>query len=220
MEVCILYNCRVSLLTVPRSVVRWIAYWTIGFEMTTNWYWRRIRRSLNRVADACQAIPSQGRTAIYKYLQVGIFQPLDAVLAGLRGASEWDSIRDWNEHPVFSKFKDYILAEEKRLKITLRRLSYDINQDNTLHILTRGGRPEKVCLSLMSCLTVYYADLSCKYALPLLCLLLERVEWTIGLARNSLVYPNEFILLAGSIKTVMDSMHIRANKLQGNCEIC
>ena len=215
MEVSVWYDCHLSLLTVPRSVVRWIAYWTTGFEMTTNWYWRRIRQSLNRVVRSCQAILPQDRTAIYTCLQWGIFQPLDAVLAGLRGASEWDSIRDWNEHPIFSKFKDYILAEEKRLKITLRRLSYDINQDNTLHILTRGGRPEKVCFGPLTCITVYYSDLSCKYALPLLCLLLERVEWTMGVARNSLVSPNEFILLGVSIKTVMDSMHIRANKLQG-----
>ena len=183
--------------------------------MTTNWYWRRIRQSLSRVVHACQAILPQDRTTIYTYLQVWIFQPLETVLAGLRGASEWDSIEDWDEDPVFSKFKDYILAEERRLKTTLRRLSYDINQDNTLHILTRGGRPEKVCLSLMSCITVYYADLPRKYALPLLCLLLERVVWTMGVARNSSVSPNEFLLLGGSIWTVINSMHIRANKLQG-----
>ena len=183
--------------------------------MTTNWYWRRIRQNLNRAVRACPAILPQDRTAIYGYLQGIIFLPLGIVLAELRGASEWDSIRDWTEHPVFSKFKDYIFAEEKRLKTTLRRLSYDINQDNTLHILTRGGRPEKVCLSLMSCSTVYYADLSCKYAMPLLCLLLERVVWTMGVARNSSVSPNEFILLGVSINTVIKSMHIRANKLQG-----
>ena len=211
----ILYNCRLSLLTVPRSVVRWIAYWTIGFEMTTNWYWRRIRQNLNRAARACQAIVPQDRTVVYKYLEWGIFRPLDTVVGGLRGARGWDSIRDWDQDQVFSKFKDYVVAEEKRLKITLRRLSYDIRQDNTLHILMRRGRPEKVCLGLMSCITVYNADLFCKYALPLLCLLLERVVWTMDVARHSLVSPNEFILLAASIRTVMNSMHTRANKLQG-----
>ena len=139
-------NYRPALLTVLHSVVRWIAYWTIGFEMTTNWYWRRIRKNLNKVVRACQDILPEDRTSVYKCLQGGIFRPIDGVLVGLRGASEWDSIRDWNEHQVFSKFKDYIFSEEKRLKTTLRRLAYDINQDNTLHILTRGGRPEKVCI--------------------------------------------------------------------------
>ena len=152
-------NCRPSLLKVIRSVICWIAYWTIGFEMTTNWYWRRIRQTLNRIVCACQAILPEGRTSIYKYLQWGIFRLIDRVLAGLRGASQWDSIKDWNKHRVFSKFKDYILTEERRLKTTLRRLSYDINQDNTLHILTRGGRPEKVCLTL--CPVLQYIILTC-----------------------------------------------------------
>ena len=127
-----------------KSVLRWIAYWTIGFEMTTNWYWRRIRKNLNRVVGTCGTILPANRAAVYGHLQPLVFQPIDGVLAGLRDASEWDSV-DWNEDKVFSKFKDYILAEEKRLKTTLRRLSYDITQDNTLYLFTRGGRPEKVC---------------------------------------------------------------------------
>ena len=215
MEVSVLCKDRSSSLMILRSVVRWIAYWTIGFEMTTNWYWRRLRQTLNKVVCVCKDILPEGRTSIYRYLQWGIFQSIEGVLAGLRGASEWDSIGDWNEHKVFSKFKGYILTEEKRLKTTLRRLSYDINQDNTLHTLTRGGRPERVRLKPWSCIAVYYTDMSYKYALPLLCLLLERVVWTMGVAKKSSVSPNEFILLGGSVQTVIASMHIRANQLQG-----
>src|SRR5258708_14423586 len=107
--------------------------------MTTNWYWRRIRKNLNRVVRACPVVLPANRAAVYKYLQRWIFEPIDGVLAGLRGAREWDSIEDWNGHKVFSKFKDYIFPDERRLKTTLHRLSYYINQDNTLHLLTRGG---------------------------------------------------------------------------------
>ena len=115
--------------------------------MTTYWYCQRIRKNLNRAVRACGIILPANRAAVFQHLQMWIFQPIDRVLGGLRGASEWDWIEDWNEHKVFSKFKDYILSEERVLKTALRRLSYDINQDNTLHMLTRGGRPEKVCLS-------------------------------------------------------------------------
>ena len=147
MEVSVWCNCRSLLLMFPLSLVRWIAYWTAGFEMTTNWYWRRIRKNLNKVVCACGATLPANRAAVHEYLQRWIFQPIDEVLAGLQGTSEWDSIRDWDEHSLFSEFKDYILDEERRLKTTLRRLSYNIDQDNTLYLLTRGGRPEKVCLS-------------------------------------------------------------------------
>ena len=101
-----------------------------------------------------------------------------------------DSIRDWNEHEVFSKFRGYIVVEERTLKTTLRQLSYGINHDNALYTLTRGVRLEEVCLSLLS--VIHYADPSCKYALPLLCLLRERVVWTMDVAQNSLVSPKEF----------------------------
>jgi hypothetical protein len=67
---------------------------------------------------------------------------VETILSGLRGANEWEV--DWDHNVLFSKFKDYILDEEKRLKIILRRLSYNIDQDNTLHTLTGGSRPEKV----------------------------------------------------------------------------
>ena len=136
---------RPSLLTIPRSVIRWLAYWTTGFEMTANWYCQRIRKNLNRAVNTCGAILPANRAVVFQHLQRWIFRPVDTVLGGLRSASEWEWIEDWNEHKVFSRFKDHILDEEKNLKTTLRRLSYDINQDNTLHMLTRGGRPEKVC---------------------------------------------------------------------------
>ena len=70
-------------------------------------------------------------------------------------------------------------------------------------------------MSPLTFITVYYADWPCKYALPLLCLLLERVVWTMDTAKTLLVSPKEILLLGVSIKTVVASLHIRADKLQG-----
>ena len=111
------------------------------------------------------------------------------------------------------KFKDYILAldEERCLETTLRRLSYDINQG--LPKMVRG-RLETLCVNFLSFITIYYADSSCKYAFPLLCLLLERAVWTMGVARSASVSPNEFSLLGVSMKTVEESMRSQAKKLQ------
>ena len=162
MEVSVWCECCPSLPMIPHSIIRWIAYWMTGFEMTTNWYWRRIRKNLNRVVCDCGAILPANRASVYKYLQWQIFQPIDEVLAGLRGAGEWDSIEDWNNHGVFSKFQGYVLNEEQRLKSTLCRLSYDINQDSTLHVLTQGGRPEEVCLtSLQYIMLTHPASMRC-----------------------------------------------------------
>ena len=115
--------------------------------MTTNWYWRRIRKNLNRVVCTCGAILPANRASVYKYLQWGIFQDLDGVLAGLRGAEKWDSIEDWNKHEVFSKFQGYVHDEEKRLETILRLRSYDIGAGTGLNVLIRGDRLEKVCMN-------------------------------------------------------------------------
>ena len=169
--------------------------------MATNWYWCRIRKNMNRVL--CD-LWTKNRITITKYLRWCIFHPIDKVLTGLQGRRKLDLIRDWNDHEVFSKFTGYIVAEERRLKTTLRRLSYDLSHDDALHISTQGVRAEEVCLSPLS--VIHYADSSCKYV-PL-----KHVIWTMDVAQNSLVSPKKFSLLGGSIMTVVDSMHIRANQ--------
>ena len=155
--------------------------------MTTNWYWRRIRKNLNKVLDACQDILPANRAAVYDHLKNFILTPIDRALAGLRDCRQWEWI-SWDEHPVFSKFKDYVLTEEKRLKTTLRRLSYNITQDNTLHILTRGGRPEKVCMTPLSFTPSY--SIRCSFVMQVciaLALLAVRARIVDGRCRENLI---------------------------------
>jgi len=52
--------------------------------------------------------------------------------------------------------------------------------------------------------------------MPLLCLLLERVLWTMNIARISVVSPKEFSTLDLSIYMVLSSMRNRGLKLQGS----
>jgi hypothetical protein len=54
-----------------------------------------------------------------------------------------------------------------------------------------------------------------QYAMPLLCLLLERVLWTMNTAKTSMVSPKEFSMLDESIWMVLISMRNRCLRLQG-----
>ena len=65
------------------------------------------------------------------------------IVSGLRGSEEWE-FTDWDHDKLFSRFKDYVLDEEKKLKRMLRHIAYKIDQDNFLHTVTGGSRPEKV----------------------------------------------------------------------------
>ena len=121
------------------SLPRWIAYWAIGFEMTTNWYWRRIQKNLFLIFEAFREVLPANRAAFCLYSR-GTFE---SILSGLRGCDEWEAT-DWDHDKLFSRFKDYVLDEERKLKTILRQLAYNIDQDNTLLTLTGGNRPEKV----------------------------------------------------------------------------
>ena len=146
MEASVWFDVYRLFLTVWNSLVRWVAYWTTGFEMTTNWYWRRIRKNLDMAVVAYQYMLPANRAASSYFFRWWILSSVDNPLSGLRGARQWDYI-DWDGDGVFSKFKDYVLDEERKLKTMLRRVSYNIDEDNTLHTLTGGDRPEKVCMS-------------------------------------------------------------------------
>ena len=121
-----------------------MAYWTIGFEMTTNWYWRRIQKNLFEIYVAAREILPANRSAFR--LSSWSFE---AIIAGMRGSDDWGAT-DWDHDKLFCRFKDYVLDEERKLKTILRRLAYNIDQDNTLLTLTGGSRPEKVRCDLFT----------------------------------------------------------------------
>ena len=143
---------------------------------------------------------------------------IENIVSGLRGSNQWEGT-DWSHDKLFSKFKDYVLDEERRLKTILRRLAYNIDQDNTLLTLTGGSRPEKVsCICLLDSKIVMIlqrTDPHSQYVMPLLCLLLERVLWTMNVATTSIVSPEEFSMLDASIYRVISSMYNRCLRLQG-----
>lgn len=113
--------------------------------MTCQWYFRRIRIALAAIGDASRETFPGNRGQVGGFVNSRAIITIERILSGLRGIDDWDGV-DWENHTVFLKFKDWILGDEKRYKTMLRRLSYCIDQDNTLNTVTRGGRPESVCL--------------------------------------------------------------------------
>jgi len=107
--------------------------------MTTNWYWRRIQKNLVQIFVGFRDILPANRAAFRLYSSWSI----ESILSGLRGADAWEAT-DWDHDRLFARFKDYVLDEERKLKTLLRRLAYNIDQDNTLHTLTGSDRPEEV----------------------------------------------------------------------------
>lgn len=130
------------------SLPRWIAYWTIGFEMTTQWYYRRIHRLLSLLSDSSKDVLPANRKVVSQFMYSWSIRATQDLLAGCRNVSYWDGV-DWAHDSIFLKFKPWVLENERRMNTFLRRLVYNIDQDNTLNIVTGGGRPETVSVTAL-----------------------------------------------------------------------
>lgn len=130
------------------SLPRWIAYWTIGFEMTTQWYYRRIRRLFSLLSESSKDVLPANRRVVSQFLDSWSIHATERLLAGCQDVSDWDRM-DWAHDSRFLKFKPWVLKNERSMNKILRRLVYFIDQDNTLNIVTGGGRPETVSVTVL-----------------------------------------------------------------------
>ncbi|KAJ7291238.1 hypothetical protein C8J57DRAFT_1704891, partial [Mycena rebaudengoi] len=178
------------------SLPRWIAYWTIGFEMTVQWYYRRIRRSLTSLVEASKKVLPSNRAVVSTFVFSNATIWTESILAGLCKVEDFDAM-DWENDEIFLKFKDWVLGNEKRMKTVLRRLSYQIDQHNTLVTITGGysGRPER-------------------YILPVVYLILERACWIMQKAHDTVLDPRELRSIESSLAVIFGVAWQRADRLQ------
>ncbi|RPD68335.1 hypothetical protein L226DRAFT_346944 [Lentinus tigrinus ALCF2SS1-7] len=112
------------------SLPHWIAYWTYGFEMTVQWYFRRIRKIIGDFISSWHV------------------RWIEDFLSGLRDVEQWDST-DWESDVMFMKFKDYVVENERNIEHNLRGVNYYLDEANTLSIVAGNGRPEKYVMPLV-----------------------------------------------------------------------
>ncbi|KAI0699895.1 hypothetical protein C8T65DRAFT_580789, partial [Cerioporus squamosus] len=117
------------------------------FEVTVQWYFRRIRKVIADIAQAAvEALPAN-RKIIAEFISSWQVRWVEDFLSGLRDVTNWDST-DWENDGMFLKFKDYVVENEQKMERNLRGVKYAIDQANTLSIVAEDGRPEKVRVSL------------------------------------------------------------------------
>ncbi|KAF9041891.1 hypothetical protein BDZ89DRAFT_1034712 [Hymenopellis radicata] len=124
------------------DLLRWIAYWTIGFELSINWYYRRIIQLIDEVTKQSKKVLPLNRKIVNDFILSSSVYFIDGLCNGLQSATGFDSV-DWDNNPLFDRFKSYILEEEQRMEKMLRTVTYNLDDENTLTLVTGGGRPEK-----------------------------------------------------------------------------
>jgi len=126
------------------SLVRWLAYWAYGFEMTCRWYYLRIRVSLASLVRFSKFVLPENLSVVGKFLGSWPLTWTGMLLSGIQGRDSWRTADTWVNEDAYSKFQDFIVENEKSFKTILRKISYYIDEDTTLVTVTGGGRPEKV----------------------------------------------------------------------------
>ncbi|KAL0578964.1 hypothetical protein V5O48_003056 [Marasmius crinis-equi] len=176
------------------SLPKWIAYWTIGFEMTTHWYYQRICRLLSLIARSSKRTLPANRRIVSEFMRDPSVNDLQDHLSGLQNVDSWDSMQ-WNDTYIFLQFKGWVTRTERRMDDVLGKLVYYIDQDNILHTVTGGGRAEK-------------------YMMPLFCLLLGRAFSVMQKSHEEVLDPGEFQKISISLSVVLKAIRDRVEKLK------
>ena len=117
------------------SLPHWLAYWAIGWQMTTTKYRDMIVNICAKMFAIRPHVHPANRHAVDIYLQT-VWQKISTLTLSFVNANQPDSLQE--------RFKSYIEAEEIRLREGLETIRYDIDAMDTLLLITGPGRIEKV----------------------------------------------------------------------------
>lgn len=126
---------------------------TLGFEMTLQWYQRRIRALFSSIHVASRSVLLANSGALCFFLLSPQVAFAENLLSGVH-ASDGRSGVDWDSDnfTVFTKFKDYIVDHENQLAERLHRLGYLVDEVNTLiTLIVESERPESVSVFTIVC---------------------------------------------------------------------
>ncbi|KAI0666566.1 hypothetical protein C8Q78DRAFT_1107669 [Trametes maxima] len=168
------------------SLLHWLAYWAIGWQMTATYYRDKIIEILARMFSMRPLIHPANAQAVEKYLET-VYKRACTLTSSFVCTSQSDALK--------ARFQSYVNAEEQRLREGLETVRYDIDAIDTLALITGPGRIEK-------------------YLFPLLYLLLKRDFEIFRICRKMVVHKDELWDSGDTIVWVFDAVDFRHNDLE------
>ncbi|KAI0770883.1 hypothetical protein BD413DRAFT_613421 [Trametes elegans] len=145
------------------SLLHWMSYWAVGWQMTMSRYASEIDHLLEKMFSVKSHILPANRRSVERYLD-SVWSPITELTTAFRRVERYDTVAE--------RFQSYVDAEETRLREELARMRYDIDAADTLQLITGPGRIEKNLF-------------------PLLYLLLKRDYEIVRLARTVVIHKDE-----------------------------
>ncbi|KAI0757703.1 hypothetical protein C8Q80DRAFT_1091665 [Daedaleopsis nitida] len=168
------------------SLLHWMAYWAIGWQMAMTHYVAEIDRLLEKMFAIKSSVLPANRRFVERYLD-SVWSFVTELTSGFRRA-------EWND-TLQEKFQTYVSAEEANMRGQLETVRYDIDAADTLLLITGPGRIEK-------------------HLFLLLYLLLKRDFEIFRLARTTVLHKDELWDSANTLEWVFRAVSDRHNDLE------
>ncbi|KZV94095.1 hypothetical protein EXIGLDRAFT_767390 [Exidia glandulosa HHB12029] len=139
------------------TVTMWIAYWAAGFRVICLAYAEEIQDMRAMMGQlALRALPSNQR-AVDSYLSEHSLYIVDQLVHGIiTSADESDERMPMN---LVHRFHGYKTSEKEYLTNLIERLHWEIDAQNSLSIITGGGRIEQFIFPLLSLLLTRHLEI-------------------------------------------------------------
>jgi hypothetical protein len=119
------------------SLSRWIAYWAAGWHSTVWAYQNKICGVLQAMLGTLGSVLHSNRVLADGYLADTTLTKIDLLLRSVAPTTSYDLDLD-------QKMQPYVHEEENRLEQNLRSVAWEIDDANTLSLVTGPGRIERV----------------------------------------------------------------------------
>ncbi|TCD60695.1 hypothetical protein EIP91_009662, partial [Steccherinum ochraceum] len=167
------------------SLPQWIAYWAIGWQLTTQKYKNQIEETMDKMFSSVKFSLPENRNRVEHYLSL-VWRCISQIIQGLQYPNEV------SEHLV-DKFTAYVEHEEGRLRKNLESIKYNVDAIDAVHIVA-GGKIEK-------------------HILPIAHLLLSRHLEIFKVAQTKVLHNDELSNAANSLVTLTDAAVHRVRDL-------
>ncbi|KAJ6499432.1 hypothetical protein C8R45DRAFT_115543 [Mycena sanguinolenta] len=168
------------------SLTHWAAFWAIGFHQSMTIYATKIRELIAKMFALRTRVLPANRTAVNSYLET-IYNGVTSLESGLAPCYVNEALQE--------RFKDYVEAEEARLRRNLEAVDYDLDAANTLTLVTGQGRIER-------------------FLLPMLYLLLKRDFEIFRICQKKVIHTEELWDAADTINWVISAAEERVDLLK------
>ncbi|KAI0735979.1 hypothetical protein C8Q76DRAFT_766166 [Earliella scabrosa] len=168
------------------SLLQWMAYWAVGWQMAMTHYAVQIDSLLEKMFAIKPLVLPANRRFVEKYLD-SVWSYVTELTAGFRRAEWSEALRE--------RFQGYVEAEEEKMRDQLEIMRYDIDAADTLLLITGPGRIEK-------------------HLFLLLYLLLKRDFEIFRLARTTVLHKDELWDSANTLEWVFRAVNSRHHNLE------